>query len=369
MPMKSIKDRLEETQGKPSGFDYLRLVLALSVICFHTILTSYGYDAQQAVLLSHWRPLTAGILPMFFALSGFLVAGSLERSKTLVTFVGLRVIRIVPALAGDVIISALILGPLLTTVPLGSYFTSSDFSAYFLNLVGDIHYTLPGLFADNPCRNMVNGQLWTLPFELECYGLLVVIAMLGIVKNRKWLLYFVIAAYVGQVGKMFIEIYSPSGEIVTGRLHGRELVMIFIAGLFLYRFRDKIPLNRPLFISALVASYLLLGIPFHGDRFLALPVAYVTVYLGLLNPPRNRVLLSGDYSYGLFLYGFPIQQAIASLQGSVQHWYWNLLLSLPCIIVCAVGSWWIIEKPALGIRKYLKKYDAWHEEQYAIKLA
>jgi peptidoglycan/LPS O-acetylase OafA/YrhL len=304
---------------------------------------------------------------MFFALSGFLVAGSLERSQSLITFLGLRILRIVPALAGDVILSALILGPLVTTIPLDTYFTSPDFFAYFLNLVGDIHYTLPGLFANNPRPDTVNSQLWTLPFELECYGLLAVIALLGIFRNRKWLLYFLIAAYIGQVGKMFLEMCYPSGEILTGKLHGRELVMVFVGGLFLYRFRDKIPLSRKLFFSAVVISYVLLCIPFHGDRFLALPVAYVTVYLGLLNPARNRVLLSGDYSYGLFLYGFPIQQAVASIEGPVQHWYWNLLLSLPCIIVCAVGSWWIIEKPALGLRTYLKKYDAWYERKCVSK--
>src|ERR1041385_995860 len=98
----SIDDRLRATQGRPSGFDYMRVALALGVICWHSRLTSYGEGSGAGHV---WLvdiamfPLAIFILPMFFSLSGFLVAGSLERSRTLLTFLGLRVFRILPALA------------------------------------------------------------------------------------------------------------------------------------------------------------------------------------------------------------------------------------------------------------------------------
>jgi peptidoglycan/LPS O-acetylase OafA/YrhL len=61
----------------------------------------------------------------------------------------------------------------------------------------------------------------------------------------------------------------------------------------------------------------------NGDYLIAFPVAYMTIYLGLLNPGRQKLLLSGDYSYGIFLYGYPIQQAVAAFGPVMHEWYWT----------------------------------------------
>lgn len=124
----SVEERFRQSGGRSSGFDYLRLGLAISVICIHTTGTSYGRAADLAI----WRfgPQSAFdhmVLPMFFALSGFLVAGSLERCPTLVSFFGLRVLRIIPALAVEVFLSAVIFGPMLSRYNVGSYFSGSEF--------------------------------------------------------------------------------------------------------------------------------------------------------------------------------------------------------------------------------------------------
>lgn len=128
----------------PLGFDYLRIILSVSVIAWHTIVVCYGISAETPYWTGPMRAVFAFILPSFFALSGFLVAGSLERNS-LVAFMPLRGLRIFPALAVEIILSALIIGPLVTTIPLPSYFTSSTFYKYFFNLVGYIHYPLPGV--------------------------------------------------------------------------------------------------------------------------------------------------------------------------------------------------------------------------------
>ncbi len=354
----SLEDRLKATQGRPSGFDYMRVALALAVICWHSRLTSYGEGPGARHI---WFvdialfPLAIFILPMFFSLSGFLVAGSLERSRTLVTFLGLRVFRIVPALAVEVLLSALILGPLLTTVPLQSYFLDPEFQSYFLNILGDIHYRLPGVFLSNPFT-LVNGQLWTVPYELACYISLTVLAITGVFRQRWWLFLSLMAFYAAQIGNSILR----ANDEMRGA-GGSTLVMSFIAGLVIYRYRDKIAWSGWLFLLALAASVALIVVP-NGVRFSALPIAYVTMYLGLLSPPRNNVVLSGDYSYGLFLYGFPVQQAIMSLNPALRQWYWNLLLAIPCAIAVAVASWWLVEKPALAQRKRLKQLEEWYLE-------
>ncbi|MCI0735547.1 MAG: acyltransferase family protein, partial [Beijerinckiaceae bacterium] len=144
----NLSDRLTVTVGRPSGFDYMRLGLAVSVVLLHSFRTTYGDDAE--LWETPLRPFLRVILPMFFALSGFLVAGSLERSKTMITFLGLRVIRIYPALAVEVTLSALLIGTAVTTLPLGSYFSDPLFWKYLLNAIGDVHFYLPGVFETNP---------------------------------------------------------------------------------------------------------------------------------------------------------------------------------------------------------------------------
>jgi len=121
---------------------------------------------------------------MFFALSGFLVAGSLERSKTTLTFIGLRLIRIYPALAVEVALSAFLIGMAVTAFPLVTYFQDPLFLKYLLNVIGDIHYNLPGVFENNPVPKIVNAQLWTVPVELMCYVALTVLVLLGGVQRK-----------------------------------------------------------------------------------------------------------------------------------------------------------------------------------------
>ena len=41
-------------------------------------------------------------------------------------------------------------------------------------LVGGIEYSLPGVFSENPFSHAVNGSLWTMPYEVKMYMLLIV---------------------------------------------------------------------------------------------------------------------------------------------------------------------------------------------------
>lgn len=78
------------------------------------------------------------------------------------------------------------------------------------------------------------------------------------------------------------------------------------------------------------------------------------MYLGLLNPPKALWAFAGDYSYGLYLYGYPLQQTVASLGSQYRHWYLNFAMAYPLALGCAVFSWWVVEKRALALRKFLK---------------
>lgn len=350
----TLSERLAFTKNRPAGFDYMRISLALAVIFWHSRLISYGADAPVGPWGRVLEPLALLIVPMFFALSGFLVAGSLERSRSLVGFLGLRVFRIMPALAVEVMLSALILGPLLTTLSLGEYFASPVLHEYFWNIVGHIHYKLPGLFEQNP-NDLVNGQLWTVPYELVCYILISVLAVAGIVRRREFLFGFLVVYYVAQFANT---LFRAQTEFQGAG--GSSIVMAFITGVAFYRYRERIPWSGWLFLATLVVSIVLPMFVPKGMRFASVPITYVTVYLGLMNPPRNRLLLSGDYSYGLYLYGFPVQQAVYSASTAFHSWYASVLISVPIAAAIAAASWWFIENPVLRRRDKLKLFEDWY---------
>jgi peptidoglycan/LPS O-acetylase OafA/YrhL len=343
----TIAKRMIQTNGRTSGFDYLRIGLAVGVIGVHCTSTSYGAAVDRIIWARPQVALFHMILPMFFALSGFLVAGSLERCPTLVSFYGLRALRIVPALLVEVLISALIFGPLLTNVDLATYFSAPEFRAYFLNILGDIHYVLPGVFTHNPIPNTVNQQLWTVPYELECYVALGVLVVIGLVRSRCLLF---IPVFVGQALWAW-EAIKRGGDHTAGA-SGPDLVLSFLVGVLFFVYRERVPLNLPLFGAALALSVGLVLLP-RGAYYIPIPVTYVTVYLGLLDPPKVRGLFGGDYSYGLYLYGFPIQQAFASMGPWAHHWYLNLGFTLALGFSIAFLSWHYIEKPALALRRFL----------------
>ena len=354
----TVASRLAATGNRPSGFDYMRLLLAIGIIAQHSHALSYDQETVTAFFRSPARAVVALILPMFFALSGFLVASSLERCKTLISFLSLRALRIVPALAIETTLSALLLGCLFTNLPLRLYFTDPYFASYFLNIIGKIHYLLPGLFLDNPVRGVVNGQLWTIPYELKCYIYLAAIALAGIAFRKHLLLGLMIVAQIYIVNRFVLLDPQPWSPIAPGEM----LVLSFLAGVTLFKWRDRLPWSLGLCVVCASAAMALLLIP-NGDYFIAFPVAYATVYLGLLSPPRHKLVLSGDYSYGIFLYGFPIQQAVA-MWPFMHEWYWNFLATAPVVAFIAVGSWWVIERPALNLRRHVTNLEA-----FALKAA
>lgn len=345
----TIKERMAEAGNRPSGFDYLRLLLSTLVIVSHAVGVSYGVAQTISVFGGELRPFVAIILPMFFALSGFLVAGSLTRCKSLISFLGLRIIRLIPALAVETLLAAVLIGFIFTNLSAGEYFSSSGFYRYFLNILGIVQFYLPGVFSQLPWPHLVNGQLWTLPWELYCYAAIAVLSLVGLVRgDRRFIIAVVILHIVLFVVYVVIKRQAP-GVTVSGPV----LILCFLYGIGLYLFRDRIVWSPGLFALSLVATLACLSFGI-GDYLVALPCAYVTVFLGLTTPKRRWIVSSGDYSYGLFLYGFPIQQAVAATVGPEGHTWWaNAAISWSQAFCLAFFSWHVIEKNALKLRPYL----------------
>jgi peptidoglycan/LPS O-acetylase OafA/YrhL len=351
------------TKGRSSGFDYLRLSLAVAVALDHIPYIATGLTPSQAALklglpapfdtyLAHAvGAVTSNLLPMFFALSGFLVAGSLERCQTLAAFIGLRMIRIFPALMVEVILSALLIGPIVTRVSISHYLSSPLLLTYFLNLTGEVHYILPGVFIDSPDRS-VNGQLWSIPYELLCYASLVAMVLIGGRKNRVIVLVLTTLSIV-----IFVMRYTWRHGFDVGLYvpSGLTLIWCFLAGVNFYQYRDRIRHGDALGAVSLTGA--LLTTQVGGALSLLAPifVAYLTAYIGLMNPNRIFVLDGADYSYGIYLYHWVIQQSV--MQFIVRRWTVGLLFGLPLTFLVAALSWHAIESRVVGLRRPLLAAD------------
>jgi len=337
----------------------MRLALAIAIVCVHSNSISYGPLADATAFWdTSARPLFRVILPMFFAVSGFLITASLERTRTIGTFLGLRFIRIYPALIVEVLVIVFLIGPIITTYPLSAYFADPRFVASLVSLFHDLQLRLPGVFEQNPIPYTINGQLWMLPFELLCYGVLAGLSILGAMRRR---IVLPITAVLLTVGFMAIRLRMYHGSFPPSNVFsGYLLVVCFLVSASIYVYRDLIPWNGTAAIICAIMTWLLLGPINYGEYVAALPVGYLTIYLGLTNPRRIRFLKDADLSYGIFIYGFVIQQIFASLGPWARHWYLNIAVALPFTIAAAALSWLFIERPALKLRKHLTQMEDWH---------
>lgn len=331
--------------GCTTGFDYMRLGLSMCVILWHSIYLTPG--AQQG-LPPQIIVVIKLILPLFFALSGFLVASSLERLQHLPTFGLQRFLRIFPALCVEVLLSALVLGPLLTKVPLHDYFTDPTFFTYFRNLLGWPHYQLPGVFKDH-FTSIVNKSLWTVPVELECYILLALAFLLGAFK-RTWLL---VAALVVLSAACVYE-YRDYHFYTKVLIPERVLLTSFLGGNIVFKLRDRLP-GGLLAAAVMLALSLVMLTNYYAAMFSALPVAYACAALGCTAPRKAPIIFSGDYSYGLYLYAFPLQQMWIELVGPQQSVAENFALTMLAASAFAAFSWHFIEKPTVRLKHRIMK--------------
>jgi peptidoglycan/LPS O-acetylase OafA/YrhL len=316
--------------GRAPGADALRLGLAVGVLVHHAFPLSYGPGEAWA----------AGqvLVPMFFALSGMLVTRSAER-RSLRQFAAARALRIYPALAVVTLACALVLGPILTGLPLREYFRSGGVWRHVLGMTGWTSLTLPGVFEGNPLPRAINGSLWSIPYELACYAVLTGLIGLGLIGRRRVMLG--VWAAVLAAGTM------PWPEHGAMYRLGQFLWLAgaFASGGVMYLYRERVPLHRGLLLAAagLAAGAVSLGV---RGPVLGPALAYCTVYLAML--PVRPPLGGRDLSYGVYLWAFPVQQVAAMLLA--REWWVNVAVSLPVTLGLAGLSWTLVERPALGLK-------------------
>lgn len=343
---------LDDNRGVGPGFHALRLLLSLWVFTLHCFLVCLGADASEEFASNPLhRALITPALPMFFIVSGYLVTGSAFRVQNTLHFLSFRVLRIAPALVVEITLSAIVLGPLLTDKRLLEYFSDPLFAKYFLNVLGNLHFFLPGLFASNPVSGIVNLNLWTLLPEYYCYLLISILMFSKLIFSRKYFTLF------GTVSLIAATAYVIRGKNIlnfVAVVDWKFLVLSFVFGCLAYHWNHKIAVTRVGAVAALLVACLSF---MHSSLILFALIAatYLVIYVGMCRPYLPAFLRNGDYSYGIYLFGFPIQQTLAHfLPPELRSGYIVLAIGLPFTVAFAMCSWHLVERPTLSLKSKFK---------------
>ena len=264
-----LAQQLDAHGGIGPGFHLLRHVLSVLILAHHcrvavigavnpgqeTLETGAAAAGATIVAIGHGKvlggflqPFLYALVGMFFALSGFLIAGSALRTGKVGPFLANRGLRILPALTIEVTLCALVLGPFFTTLPLRQYFSDPLFLSYFGNIVGHVSFVLPGVFQDNPWPSVVNTNLWTLPPEFWCYLIMLGLMISGVLATPIQLTGAVIGIAAIALG---LGLYDPSTYTVRhDNTHFTTwyIVLMFFFGVVLFLNARRVVMNFWIFL-------------------------------------------------------------------------------------------------------------------------
>ncbi len=337
MSRRSGPTLLDVWQRGRNHFNLIRLIAAWLVIYSHAwaITGTPGHDHFADLTLT--KSAGAFAVDVFFAISGFLVAASLERNGWR-DFIVARALRIYPALIVCVVLTVFALGPALSVAE--RYWNGTTWRYLWANAsLWRAEFWLPGVFESLP-RTAVNGSLWTLPIEGRLYLALLLAGACGMLAPRRYLPAWALAM-AGACGYAWLRAPLPE--------HLAYLIWVtafFITGTLLWTWRARVRLSWWTLAALLVLAAATRDTIGFAPAYFA-TVVYGTFCLALL--PRMPVIERTDLSYGLYLYGWPMQQ-IAFVAGATTV-FANILAATALALVCAALSWFLVERPALDWKR------------------
>lgn len=342
----------ENLNADANNFTAVRLLLASSVIYTHCYFIAHGLRNADDLSGVLGATISTYAVDGFFFLSGFLVYPSLLRLRSPARFLTARFVRLWPGLALCVLL----------TVLAGGFFTSAAPGAYLGGdtarfILGNLSFTVASYrLTGVECGGeacVLNGSLWTLPWEVRCYAVLALLGALGLARPAimKWAV-----LPLSLVGVLVWDI--PQVQELARSLAGDGAVYLidtfdrlwaaFAMGIAAYLFRERIPLSwwalGALFVATLAAHALGVGL-----HMRALLIGYAVLCLGLLTAQR-RVFAAKwpDYSYGMYIYGYPVMVLIHAFWPTTSHLALTVVIMAATVPLAAL-SWHLVERPALDV--------------------
>lgn len=341
---------------RDNNFTVLRWVAAFAVLVSHSFPLAIRHKSHDLLDVVTGHELGWYAVNAFFVVSGFLVTKSLWNRKSLVDFLRARALRIFPGLAVMLVVVVSALGFWFGALPLGAYWRHEATWSYLIGnatLLGTHHEILPGLFGGKS----VNGSLWTLPIEVFCYLLLAVAGLLGAAASKARLWGFMAVAFAGYLFlvlapetalRFYPSIFPSGGADLFPRLG-----FCFLLGVVYFQVHRRLPLQAS-------GVLLLWGlVPFAAGTPLAsaaisVALAYSVFWFAYLDSPLLAPLKRmPDYSYGIYIYAFPVQKCVYQLWPRMTP-YTHILVAGAATILLAGASWHLVEEPALRQVRHLR---------------
>jgi peptidoglycan/LPS O-acetylase OafA/YrhL len=355
---------MTETPGKlhNNNFGALRLMLAYAVIISHSPEMLDGNPTREPLMRMGLHVTFGGLaVDGFFIISGYLIASSYLSSRSLVQFLTSRVLRIYPAFIVAFLICLLLVGPIAGGT-LDAFGVRGWLSA-FANMISLGSPALPGAFHTLPIPAL-DGSMWTIRYEFRCYLLVALLGVSGFLDRRKIIL--------GLTGLLYIAatLISVVGDpnIARGHLHQLifggigdpawvfSLTAIFMSGVCARLYRDVLRF-RPfaLVLSGIIFCVAATPIWPFPDLAIGSAGAYLLLWAAtcLKSQFLQRVNNSYDFSYGVYLYAWPIASLIMLSAQQFRIILAPILLTCATAIIStlvAAASWYIVERPMLRLK-------------------
>ena len=325
-----------------NNFTLMRLLLALLVLFGHSYpISGNGLDPVSSLMRDMWLG-EAAVLG-FFTISGFLITASFQ-NRPIGDFIAARVLRLYPGFIVCLVVVALVLGPIDNTMSLREYY-SNPHVYWFVwenSRIWDLYYNIPGQAPNNPIPGSTNGSTWTLPAELLCYVTVLFAGFFGALDSR-------FRANAGIILLGLAGWFAYHSVPIFGAYERFDRpAAAFLVGAAFWINRDLIPLHPIMAAGALTLILATNGTSLWWPGYI-IGSSYLIFFL-VYFPPSFDMDRFGDFSYGIYIYAWPIQQLVwwPGQSGLV-----NALCSLPLVVGLAVASWFLVERPALRLKGYV----------------
>lgn len=392
--------------GRENSVTFMRLLLASMVVFGHAFVIA-GHGPEPLSRLAAGAPSGRELAVLgFFSLSAFLVSKSLASNPSFWRFGCHRLFRIAPAYWVFLLLAVFVMAPVVVGISFPGRLTYWErlsggpasplryLASNWSLMVSD--YLIVPLFAENPERFSPNGSLWSIPVETAFYLYLALSAAILRLPARTALMLAPLAAagawWWTSMGLLFVAVMcvwrcTRLGGFVTlfvltycGAICARFFpgwnggldpnlryvlrfldssiwtnpALAFLGGIASWRWRDSIPWNWRWF--AALAVLMAASFPV-GCWMLVTPFAvpYCTLMLAA-RLPFSRVEKWGDYSYGIYIFSFPVQQLLIWGGWNNAGPYGFAALSMLAVFPVAFLSWHLVERPMLRLGKRIARW-------------
>lgn len=330
---------------KSNNLNLIRLLAALAVIYGHASAVTGRGPGDFFLQWVGYKFIGGVAVDVFFVISGYLITQSSLSGNGLVYYCASRILRIYPALIVCVFLSVFLLGLILTKDP--EYLRSQQTWSYLWINASALNaaYFLPGVFEDLHDK-AINGSLWSLVVEVRLYIVVFVLSVLGVLKYRSvFNALFFFSITVGYFNPDFWKFLF----VYENHMH---VAMMFMIGSFYFINKESIYINSGILLFLLFFAASQHGTPSFGVAYSIL-LPYLVFYVAFAPGGQwfNKV---GDYSYGVYLYGWISQQLVVMSLPESSNAILTVVSSLLAFFF-AFMSWHIVEKPAINCRKYFRR--------------